>query len=106
MEGTSLTGKTKGPLGPSSASKLAFFLCPEMPFFIYDSVVGKAMRRSRPKSVSEYQTWCNELKKLLPNPESFCKLVRKDRRHEFTHRMDWLARRSLDLALYRIGENI
>ena len=83
---------------------LAFFLCPEMPFFIYDSVVGEVCGRKSAPKPNEYQIWCSDLKKLLPEPDNFHRLVPQERLHEFTNRLDWLARRSLDLALYKLGE--
>ncbi len=39
MPGMSIRGNS-GSLGTVPASKLLFFACPEMPFFIYDSFVG------------------------------------------------------------------
>ncbi len=105
MEGTGPSGK-KRQLGTVSASKLAFFLCPEMPFFIYDSVVGKVFHRKSAPRPSEYPMWCADLGKLLPDPDAFREHVTEKGRPEFAHRLNWLARRALDLALYRKGEEI
>jgi len=102
MEGTGPSGK-KRKLGTVSASKIAFFLCPEMPFFIYDSVVGTSLGLKSPPKPNEYPAWCDGLSQLLPEPDSFRELVPRKRLQEFSHRLDWLARRSLDLALYEIG---
>ncbi|MCL6106859.1 MAG: hypothetical protein M1309_05895 [Actinobacteria bacterium] len=105
MEGAGPSGK-KRKLGTVSASKLAFFLCPEMPFFIYDSVVGKVFGRKSAPRPNEYPMWCAALEKLLPDSHSFREQVPEKRRPEFANRLDWLARRSLDLALYANGEKI
>lgn len=89
--------KRPGVLGISAASKVLFFMCPELPFFIYDSVARLALdiRELQPH---EYEIWwnrCSEVlkKTRLPSgqlPEGATK--------------DWYHRRCFDKALYDVGE--
>jgi hypothetical protein len=102
MEGRSAKGYTN-PLGVVAASKLLYFACPEMPVFIYDSVVGKAL--SVPNLVVEdYFHWWAKYHDIRNMNSSALSLLPSDRRQEFSDKDDWFTRRSIDLMLYRFGQ--
>ena len=105
MDGQSAKGFTNH-FGIVAASKLLFFICPEMPIFIYDSFVGQALSIEK-LPIREYPKWwqrCDDIFKA--NSSAIPLLLPKDRQKEFTDKEEWITRRSLDLMLYRIGENI
>lgn len=89
--------KRPGVLGISAASKVLFFMCPELPFFIYDSVARLALdiRELEPHEYEISWNRCREVqgRTKLPRgqlPEGVDK--------------DWFHRRRLDKALYEKGE--
>jgi hypothetical protein len=93
-------------LGIVAASKLPFFACPEMPFFINDSFVRKALSMERFQSIRDYPKWWIRCNEILELNSSVIPLLPKERQREFLDKEDWLKRRSLDLMLYRFGEKI
>lgn len=101
MKGCSKNGCVR-PLNIVAASKLMFFACPEMPVFIYDSVVGDAL--SMPKlPLSRYDEWwskCNELRNANADVTN---MIPAERQKEFDDKREWFKRRCLDLMLYRLG---
>ena len=62
MKGQSARG-FMNDLGIVVASKLLFFTCPEMPIFIYDSVVGKALSMEHLTIRDYFEFWqrCKEI---------------------------------------------
>jgi hypothetical protein len=89
-----------------TATKFLFFACPEMPVFIYDSYVGKALKTPTLASKHYRSQWwekCSGLQRMNPSALS---LLRPEHRDEFANKEDWFTRRALDLMLYRIGHKL
>lgn len=102
MQGTSAKGFSS-PLGIVAASKLLFFACPEIPIFIYDSVVGIALSMDK-LAIEEYPKWWNRCNDVLKNNPSAIPLLPTNRQVEFQDKEEWFTRRSFDLMLYRLGD--
>lgn len=100
IEGTSLTSGKKNKLGIVSASKILFFTCPNMPIFIYDSVVGKALSMENLK-IEEYDKFCNTCQNIINSIPSY--QITESNKNDFKDKENWFKRRIFDLMLYRIG---
>lgn len=92
---------TKRPsvLGISAASKLLFFMCPKLPFFIYDSDARLALNM-RVLEPHEYRTWWNRCRDILAEVN-----LPLDTRIPDGANEDWFHRRCFDKMLIEKGRD-
>jgi hypothetical protein len=88
-------------LGISAASKLLFFSCPEMPVFIYDSLVQKFLGCPAANSEYSYAVFWQRCSKALNSPGHIeTGLPPEHGIYSLMPPMDWFKRRCLDLEFY------